>query len=55
MSVAKEFNILESDDQTSINREGLDEDLRLLHFRPRLENGSARPFDGTLLYQAAVN
>ena len=55
MSVAKEFNILESDDQTSINREALDEDLRLLHFRPRLENGIARPIDGTLLYQAAVN
>jgi hypothetical protein len=55
MSVAKEFNILEPDDQTSINREGLDEDLRLLHFRPRLENGSARPFDGTLLYQVPVN
>ena len=55
MSVAKEFNILEPDDLTSINREALDEDLRLLHFRPRLENGIARPIDGTLLYQAAVN
>ena len=50
MSVAKEFNILEPDDLTSINREALDKDLRLLHFRPRLENGIARPIDGTLLY-----
>jgi len=29
--------------------------LRLLHFRPHLENGIARPVDGTLFYQAAVN
>ena len=55
MSVAKEFNILEFGDQTDINMEVLDEDLRLLHFRPRLENGIARPTEGTLLYQAVVN
>jgi len=55
ISVAKEFNILESDNQVNVNMKALDEDLRLLHFRPHLENGIARPVDGTLLYQAAVN
>jgi hypothetical protein len=34
ISVAKEFNILDSDDQTDIYMEALDVDLRLLHFRP---------------------
>ena len=55
ISVAKELNILESDDQTDINMETFYEDLRLLHFRPRLENGIARPAEGTLLYQVVVN
>ena len=55
ISVAKELNILESDDQTDINMETFDEDLRLLHFRPRLENGIACPAEGTLLYQVVVN
>lgn len=55
MSVVKEFDILESDDNPGINMEALDEHLRLLHFRPRLENGIARPSEGSLLYPAAVN
>ena len=55
MSVAKEFDILESDDNPGINMEALDGHLRLLHFRPRLENGIARPSEGSLLYPAAVN
>lgn len=52
ISVARELNILEPDDQADINMEAFDEDLRLLHFRPRLESGIARPTEGTLFYQA---
>ena len=55
ISVAEEFNILEPDNQANINMEALNEDLRLLHFRPRLESGIARPTEGILLYQATVN
>lgn len=55
ISVAKELVILELDEHPDINMEALDKDLRLLHFRPRLEKGIARPSEGTLLYQAAVN
>jgi len=55
ISVAKELVILEPDEHPDINMQVLDKDLRLLHFRPRLEKGIARPAEGTLLYQAAVN
>jgi len=48
MSAAKELAVLESDEQLSIDAEPLD--ARLLHFRPRLKNGIARPFEVTLLY-----
>lgn len=55
MSVAEEFDIFESDEHPGINMESLDKHLHLLHFRPRLEDGIARPWEGTLLYPAAVN
>jgi len=55
ISVAKEFDILESDGHPDITMESLDEQLRLLHFRPRLENGIARPAEGTLVYPVVTN
>lgn len=55
MSVADEFTFFESDDQSSINIESFDERLRMLHFRPRLENGIARPSEAILLYRIAEN
>lgn len=47
MGVATEF---ETDESSNIDIESLDEHLYLLHFRPYFENGSARPWEGTLLY-----
>ena len=55
MSVAAAFDVVEPEDNPDINMEYLDQRLRLLHFRPRLENGIALPFEGTLLYRAAIN
>jgi len=55
MSVAKEFDFLRSDVGPSSDIESVDERLRLLHFRPRLENGIALPSEATLLYRATVN
>ena len=55
ISVAESFDIFESDAGLDINMDALDQRLRLLHFRPRLENGVARPSEGTLLFIAALN
>lgn len=54
-SVAEEFYVLDSDAPPGFDIESLDEYLQLLHFRPRLEDGIARPYEGTLLYPVTVN
>ena len=55
MSVAEEFDFFESDEHPGIDIESLDDRLYLLHFRPHLEDGIARPWEGPLDYPAPVN
>jgi len=55
MSVAEEFDFFESDEHPGIDIESLDDRLYLLHFRPHLEDGIARPWEGLLDYPAPVN
>ena len=55
MSVAEEFDFFESDEHPGIDIESLDDRLYLLHFRPHLEDGIARPWEGFLDYPAPVN
>lgn len=52
--VVAEFEILGEPDSQTINLDYLNERLHFLHFRPHLENGVARPFEGELFYRAAM-
>ena len=51
ISVAEELRIL--DDYQGLSTEFINNKLRLLHFRPRFENGSIRPSQGILVYDVA--
>jgi len=49
-----EFEVLSEPDTQAIDLVYLNRRLQVLHFRPRLENGVALPFEGKLFYRAAV-
>ena len=50
ISVADELQMLEG--RADTNLEFIDDQLRLLHFRPRFEDGSAKLSQGVLVYDA---
>ncbi len=54
-SVADNFEILNGTENNAIDRDYLQRQLHFLRFRPRLENGVPQPFQGRLLYHAAIN
>jgi len=54
ISVIETFDILNTADSQVSNLGHLSQRLHLLHFRPRMEDGLARPFEGTLLYRTAL-
>lgn len=57
ISVADEFNVLGGElggeDAEGVDLDYLDDRLHSLFFRPRLEDGVARPFEGILRFRAA--
>jgi hypothetical protein len=53
MGVVAEFEPLHDLDSQTMDLENWNQRMHQLHFRPRLEDGTARPFEGTLLYSAA--
>jgi len=54
LGVVEEFDVLGDRDYDAIDLQYLNQRLHYLHFRPRLENGVATPFEGTLLFRAAI-
>jgi tetratricopeptide (TPR) repeat protein len=52
--VVADFEVLSEPDTQAIDLVYLNRRLQVLHFRPRLENGVALPFEGKLFYRAAV-
>jgi hypothetical protein len=53
LGVVDEFDMLREPDGQSVDRQFLNRRLHFMHFRPRLKNGVAHPFEGTLLFRAA--
>lgn len=52
--VVESFSMLNESDGQAVDIEYLGRRLHFLHFRPRMEGGIVRPYQGTLLYSMAV-
>lgn len=53
ISVVDEFNVISAENDETVNPGYLNERLHSLRFRPRLEDGVARPSEGVLRFRAA--
>jgi len=53
LGVVGQFEILTEPDWPDFDRQFLSRRLHFVHFRPRLENGVPRTFEGRLIYRAA--
>jgi hypothetical protein len=54
LGVVDEFDLLKGPDGQSVDRQFLNRRLHFMHFRPLLKDGVAHPFEGTLLFSAAI-
>lgn len=52
--VAAEFEVINPGTEADFDLQSLDDRVRLLHFRPRIADGSVRPSEAYLLYRVAL-